>query len=106
KTAAIAGGATLLSMPALPEVTIAAQESGEIREVPRERCLIHGITGNQLTDYNLFNPFLPGIATASGYPFCFEPLYYYNAYAEDNVCGPEGYECEDGFIPWLATGYQ
>ncbi len=106
KTAAVAGGSVLLSMPALPEVTVAAQDSGEIKEVPREKCLIHGITGNQLTDYNLFNPFLPGIATSSGYPYCFEPLYYYNAYATDAVCGPEDLDCENGFIPWLATGYE
>lgn len=106
KSAAVASGASVLTMSGLPDVTVAAQEEGQLREIPRERTLIHGITGNQLTDYNTFNPFLPGIATASGYPFCFEPLYYYNAYASEGVCGPEGMECEDGLIPWLATGFE
>lgn len=106
KSAAVAGGASVLTMSGLPGPTIAAQESGELAEVPRERTLIHGITGNQLTDYNTFNPFLPGIATSSGYPFCFEPLYYYNAYADDGVCGPDALDCEAGLIPWLATGFE
>lgn len=90
---------------ALPQSVIAAQESGEIKEVARERTLIHGITGNQLTDYNTMNAFLPGIATASGFPIANEALFYYNAYATDDVCGPEGVECEGGIIPWLATSY-
>ncbi len=90
----------------LPASVIAAQDSGQIAEVPRERCLIHGITGNQLTDYNNFNPFLPGIGTATGYPIATEALFYYNAYNTESVCGPEGLECADGIIPWLGTGYE
>ena len=46
-----------------------AQQAGQLKNVPRNRTLIHGITGTQLTDYNTFNPFLPGIATSTGYPF-------------------------------------
>jgi peptide/nickel transport system substrate-binding protein len=91
---------------ALPQVVVAAQDSGQIKEVPRERTLIHGITGNQMTDYNMLNPFLPGIATSSGYPIANEALFYYNAYATDAVCGPEGGECEGGIIPWLGTSYE
>jgi peptide/nickel transport system substrate-binding protein len=91
---------------ALPQVVVAAQDSGQIKEVPRERTLIHGITGNQMTDYNMMNPFLPGIATSSGYPIANEALFYYNAYATDAVCGPEGGECEGGIIPWLGTSYE
>lgn len=91
---------------ALPQSVIAAQDAGEIKDVPRERTLIHGITGNQLTDYNMINPFLPGIGTASGYPIANEALFYYNAYATADVCGPEGSECEGGIIPWLGTSYE
>jgi peptide/nickel transport system substrate-binding protein len=91
---------------ALPQSVIAAQDAGEIKEVPRERTLIHGITGNQLTDYNMINPFLPGIATASGYPIANEALFYYNAYNTADVCGPEDEECEGGIIPWLGTSYE
>lgn len=91
---------------ALPPSVIAAQDAGKIKDVPREKCLIHGITGNQLNDYNTFNPFLPGIATSSGYPIANEGLFYYNAYNTDAVCGPEGSECAGGIINWLGTGYQ
>ena len=105
----IAAGAGLatagLGAVALPATVIAAQDSGQIKEVPREKCLIHGITGNQLTDYNTFNPFLPGIATSSGYPIVNEGLFYYNAYNTEAFCGPEGSECSAGEIPWLGTGY-
>ncbi len=105
--AAGAGFATAgLGAIALPASVVAAQDSGQIKEVPRERTLIHGITGNQLTDYNSFNPFLPGIATSSGYPIANEGLFYYNAYNTETVCGPEGTECSAGVIPWLGTGYE
>jgi peptide/nickel transport system substrate-binding protein len=90
---------------ALPSSVIAAQDAGEIKEVARERTLIHGITGNQLTDYNTMNAFLPGIATTTGFPIANEGLFYYNAYNTETVCGPEGLECETGVIPWLGTGY-
>jgi len=102
-----AGAAALaFGTVALPPSVIAAQESGELREVPRENSLILGITGNQLTDYNMFNPFVPGIATSSGYPIANEALFYYNAYGTEAVCGPDGAECEAGIIPWLATAYE
>ncbi|MBA2467784.1 MAG: hypothetical protein H0V37_00090, partial [Chloroflexia bacterium] len=90
---------------AFPAVVAAAQDSGQIREVARNRTLIHGITGNQLTDYNTFNPFLPGISTAAGYPIASEPLFYYNAYNTETVSGPEGVESEAGLIPWLGESF-
>jgi Cu/Ag efflux pump CusA len=58
-----------------------------------------------LTDYNNFNPFLPGIATSTGYPIATEALFYYNAYNTESVCGPDGLECADGIVPWLGTAY-
>jgi peptide/nickel transport system substrate-binding protein len=104
--AAGAGAAAAMGSVALPASVIAAQDAGQIKDVPRERTLIHGITGNQMTDYNTFNPFLPGIATSSGYPIANEALFYYNAYNTEAVCGPEDVECAGGIIPWLATGYE
>lgn len=97
-----AGGAAATAAP----TQAPPQQAGELKNVPRNRTLIHGITGNQLTDYNTFNPFLPGIATSTGYPFSFEPPFYYNAYNTAQACGPEGMKCDDGFIPWLAESYQ
>ena len=96
--------ATMTGM-VFPAVVAAAQDSGQIKEVARNRTLIHGITGNQLTDYNTFNPFLPGIGTSSGYPIASEPLFYYNAYNTDTVSGPEGVESEAGLIPWLGESF-
>lgn len=93
-------GATVAPTPA------PAQQAGQLKTVARNRTLIHGITGTQLTDYNTFNPFLPGIASSTGYPFSFEPAYYYNAYNKGSSCGPAGMKCEDGFIPWLAESYE
>jgi peptide/nickel transport system substrate-binding protein len=89
----------------LPESVRAAQDAGSIKEVPRERCLIVGITGNQLTDYNNFNYFLPGVGTSNGYPMFHEGLFYYNAYNTETVCGPDGTECDAGLIPWLAESF-
>lgn len=77
-----------------------------LKEVPRERQLILGITGNRLTDFDTYNPFLPGIGTASGYPYNFEPLFLYNAFHEGSTCGPPEMECEEGIIPWLGEGHE
>lgn len=73
-----------------------------LKEVPRNRTLVLGITGTSLTDFQTFNPYLPGIATSTGYPYCFEPLFYYNAFHTGQTCGPEGIACDEGVIPWLA----
>ncbi|MEQ7126626.1 ABC transporter substrate-binding protein [Actinopolymorpha sp. B11F2] len=73
-----------------------------LKQVPRNRTLVLGITGTSLTDFQTFNPYLPGIATSTGYPYCFEPLFYYNAFHTPQACGPEGMTCDEGVIPWLA----
>jgi len=104
--AAASLGATVIGGAVFPAVVAAAQESGEKKEVARNRTLIHGITGNQLTDYNSFNPYLPGIATSSGYPIATEPLFYYNAYNTEAVSGPEGVESAGGIIPWLGESFE
>jgi ABC-type transport system substrate-binding protein len=104
--AASAGVAGALGSFGLPAPVLAAQDAGQIKEVARNRTLIHGITGNQMTDYNMMNPFLPGIATSSGYPIANEALFYYNAYNTDTVCGPEDVECAGGIIPWLGESYE
>jgi peptide/nickel transport system substrate-binding protein len=77
--------------------------------VPRNKTLVTaGVpeAANQFTgDVAMQNPYLPGI-TRSGFQLLFEPLYYFDAYATDKVCGPPGMDCKNGEIPWLATGYK
>jgi len=86
------------------ETSAAAEQAevfqvGEIASVPRERTLIHaGVGGeapNQFNDVSLFNPYLPGGATRSGYQFSFEPLFFYNVYAES-----------DNEVAWIGTSYE
>ena len=76
-------------------------------QVPRNKTLILGCAdgpNNQFADVTLMNPYLHGI-TRSGYNIAMEPLYYYNAYNTDAVCGPPGMTCKGGDIPWLAESY-
>jgi len=63
-----------------------------IEQVPRNRTLILGI--RLMTDYDSFNPFILG-TSSPGFDYLYEPLYFYNAYAE-----------EDNIIPWIATGHE
>src|SRR5947208_127713 len=79
--------------------------AGPLKQVARNRTFIHCNTGNQLTDYNVMNPFLTGLSTADGYPYAFEAPYYYNSYYTDKACGPPGMPCKDGFIPWQLESY-
>ena len=79
--------------------------AANLKPVPRNRTLILGITGTSLTDYSTINPFI-GSNTSDGYELAYEPLYYYNAYHTQEVCGPPGMSCKDGEVPWLATGYE
>ena len=65
---------------------------GSIKQVPRDRTLILGIT--LMNDYDSFNPFILG-TSSPGFDYLYEPLYFYNAYVE-----------EDNIIPWIATGHQ
>jgi peptide/nickel transport system substrate-binding protein len=96
-TGAAASGAPASSAP---------QQAGQLKQVPRNRTFIMANTGNQLTDYNVMNPFLTGMVTGDGYPYFFEASYYYNSYATDKVCGPQPGNCKDGFIPWQLEGYE
>jgi len=71
-----------------------------LEHVPRNRTLIMdcaeiNVCGGQFQDYNTFNPFAPGVASRTGWNFAFEPLFYYNAFVDD-----------DNLIPWLANGYE
>ena len=72
--------------------------STRLKNVPRNRTLImdcaeSNICGGQIQDYNSFNPFLPGTTSRTGFNFLYEPLYYYNAFKDD-----EGHrvECDQG----------
>ncbi len=116
-TPATTGGGTPAAMmttgamtpAAAPAGTRASGEisAGQIKMVPRNRTLIHGITGTQLPDFNTFNPLAPvqGAASSTGYPFSFEPLFYYNAYNTAQACGPAGLPCNDGYIPWIGESF-
>lgn len=81
-------------------------QTGPLKQVARNRTFIHCNTGNQLTDFNVMNPFLTGLSTADGYPYFYEAPYYYNSYATDQICGPQGTPCKDGFIPWQLESYE
>jgi hypothetical protein len=37
----------------------------------------------QMQDYDAFNPYIPGVSS-TGSNFLYEPLYYYNAYGEED----------------------
>ncbi|HEX5414853.1 MAG TPA: ABC transporter substrate-binding protein [Chloroflexota bacterium] len=94
---------------AAAQPTVAPAQSGNqaLKQVPRNKTLILGCAdgpNNQFADVTLMNPYLHGI-TRSGYNITMEPLYYYNAYNTDAVCGPEGMTCKGGEIPWLAESY-
>ena len=70
-----------------------AGESQALQQIPRNRTMILGLP--QMLDYDSFNPYLPGVTSDTGFNFLFEPLYFYNAYGE-----------EDNLIPWIAEGHQ
>lgn len=75
---------------------------GGLKTVARNRTLVLGLTGGQMTDFNTFNPFLVGTSTSTGYPFSFEALFYYNSYHTDKISGPPQMKSDNGLIPWLA----
>jgi peptide/nickel transport system substrate-binding protein len=107
-SAAPAGSAapSAAGTPAGAGASAAPAQAGQLKNVPRNRTLIFANTGNQLTDYNVMNPFLTGVSTGTGYPYIFEAPYYYNSYATDTICGPTGINCKDGFIPWQLESYE
>ncbi len=66
-----------------------------LRDVARERTLImtFGGDGTQFTDVGIANPYATGFSHQMGNNTLYEPLYYYSAFADEE-------------IPWLATSYQ
>jgi len=101
-----ASGSTTSAAAASTTSAAAAPQGGPLKNVARNRTLVLGITGTQLTDFNTFNPFLPGISTSTGFPYVFEAPFYYNSYYTDKVCGPDGMSCKDGIISWLGEKYE
>jgi peptide/nickel transport system substrate-binding protein len=74
--------------------------SPSLRPVPRSRTLItdcvdQGTCSGQFQDFDSFNPYIPGKVSRTGYNFLYEPLYFYNAYRE-----------QDGLIPWIAESHE
>ena len=74
-------------------------EGNSLKSVPRNRtlildCLEVNICSGQIKDYDSFNPYIPGRTSRTGWNFLFEPLYFYNAYREEN-----------NIIPWLAESH-
>jgi peptide/nickel transport system substrate-binding protein len=59
---------------------------------------------NQFTDAGVMNPFVIG-AFRNGWQFAFEPLYFYDMWHTDQVCGMPNLACQDGEVPWLAESY-
>ncbi len=73
---------------------------GQANNIPRNRTLIMDCSSQldcsgQIKDYNAFNPYLLTGITKTGWNFLYEPLYFYNAYAEKG----------ENIIPWIATGH-
>lgn len=108
-TAAPKPTAAPTTAPAATSAPAAAVDLGSLKQVPREKTWISvGVGGEapqQFSDVAMHNPFLPGISR-SGYQAVMEPLFYYNAYYTDTVCGPAGVQCKNGEMPWIGTGYQ
>ena len=74
-------------------------EGNSLKSVPRNRtlildCLEVNICSGQIKDYDSFNPYIPGRTSRTGWNFLFEPLYFYNAYRDEN-----------NIIPWLAESH-
>jgi peptide/nickel transport system substrate-binding protein len=72
---------------------------GGLKEVPRNRtmildCLTFAVCAGQIKDYDTFNPFIPGNTAPTGSNFLYEPLYFYNAFKE-----------QDNVIPWIAESH-
>ena len=80
--------------------------AGSPAEVPRTQTLVLSLSDsvNQFTDVGVMNPFVIG-AFRNGWQFAFEPLYFYDMWHTDQVCGAPGVGCKDGEIPWLAESY-
>lgn len=109
-TAPAAGQAAPAQAQATPQVQpnpTAGTSAGNIPEVPRSDTLILSVSDsvNEMTDADLFNPFITG-AQRTGWQFAFEPLYYYNPWWTKEVSGPAWNPGQEGEIPYLATSYK
>lgn len=100
---ASANGPTSARSTATPAT---ASSAASVSQVPRNQTLILSESDavNQFADVNIMNPHMPGIAR-SGWHFAFEPLFLYNPYYTDKVCGPPGLPCKNGEIPYQAESY-
>jgi peptide/nickel transport system substrate-binding protein len=56
-------------------------------------CPDSKIGTGQYTDYDMWNPFIPGALSRTGKNFLLEPLYFYNVY-------------RDELIPWIAESHE
>lgn len=97
------GGSPTSSGPSATPVPAAS--GGQLKQVARNRTLVLGLTGGQLTDAQTFNPYLLTTSTSTGYPYCYEPLFFYNSYHTDKVSGPPGMQSKDGTVPWLGESF-
>lgn len=100
-TTASTGGA-----PAVKATPIPAPQGSSLKSVPRNKTLVFGITGGDMTDSTFINPFLTGTSTSTGFPYYFEASQYYNPYHTDKVSGPPGMKSSGGFIPWQVESFQ
>jgi len=75
-------------------------------DVSRAQTLVLSLSDsvNTFTDVGVMNPFVIG-AFRNGWQYVFEPLYHYDMWHTDQVCGAPGLGCKDGEIPWLAESY-
>src|SRR4051812_40115492 len=81
--------------PADSAASATAQPAAAVAELPREKSLVmaFGGDGTQFTDVGLGNPYATGATHQIGNAALLEPLYYYSAFADEE-------------IPWLATAYK
>jgi peptide/nickel transport system substrate-binding protein len=105
-SAASQSATTAASTAATQASAAASAASQAVAQVPRNQTLIFSESDavQQFADVQLMNPFLLGIAR-SGWQFAFEPLYLYNPYYTQDVCGPAGMSCKNGEIPYQAESY-
>ena len=76
-----------------------------LKNVPRNKTLVFGITGGPMTDATFINPFLTGTSTSTGFPYYFEASMYYNSYHTSKVSGPPHMQSSAGVIPWQVESY-
>ena len=85
--------AIVLSLIGLLTISACIGSAAELRDIPRERTLIIGLSGRVATT-DLWNPFTPGTPMSNGFQqVLIESLFYLN------------YETGQ-LMPWLATSYE